>query len=108
MWRRKGRIAEVLNTLKARKLKSLEISSSCERSRGAMSIHLAIMKLHMIEPDIGKGTQATIVKQLAFFKKTGSCPNGRSHRTNLLGFKVHLLLTGKNWVQEKVENVSSF
>uniref|UniRef100_A0A1B0BP49 Uncharacterized protein n=1 Tax=Glossina palpalis gambiensis TaxID=67801 RepID=A0A1B0BP49_9MUSC len=74
----------------------------------AMSMHLAIMKFHMVEPNISKRTQATIVKQLAFFKKTGSCPNGRSHRTNLLGFMIHLLLTDKNWVQETVTNLSSF
>uniref|UniRef100_A0A1B0BVX1 Uncharacterized protein n=1 Tax=Glossina palpalis gambiensis TaxID=67801 RepID=A0A1B0BVX1_9MUSC len=72
-----------------------------------MSMHLAIMNFHMVEPNIGKRTQATILKQLAFFKKTGSCPNGRSHLTNLLGFMIHLVLTGKNWVQETVTNEKS-
>ncbi|KAL9890097.1 uncharacterized protein ACN427_009184 [Glossina fuscipes fuscipes] len=72
----------------------------------ATSIYLAIMKSHMVERNIGRRTQATIVKQLDFFKQTGSCPNGRSHRTDLLGFIIHLLLTGKNWVQQRVKNVS--
>ncbi|KAL9921442.1 uncharacterized protein ACN427_002478 isoform 1-T2 [Glossina fuscipes fuscipes] len=80
----------------------------CEVFLEAMSIHLVIMKFHMVDPIIGKSIQATVVKQPAFFKKTGSCPNGRSHRTNLLGFMIHLLLSGENWVQETVTNVPSF
>uniref|UniRef100_A0A1B0B0U9 Uncharacterized protein n=1 Tax=Glossina palpalis gambiensis TaxID=67801 RepID=A0A1B0B0U9_9MUSC len=74
----------------------------------ATSIYLTIMKFHMVERNIDKRTQATIVKQLAFFKKRNSYSNGRYHRTNLLGFIIHLLLTGKNWAQETVENASSF
>ncbi|KAL9930445.1 uncharacterized protein ACN427_014906 isoform 1-T2 [Glossina fuscipes fuscipes] len=74
----------------------------------ALGIYLGIMKFHMVERNIGKRTQATILKQLDFFKKKGSCPNGRSHRTNLLGFIIHLLLIDKNWIQEPVANVSSF
>ncbi|KAL9889040.1 uncharacterized protein ACN427_008463 [Glossina fuscipes fuscipes] len=74
----------------------------------ALGIYLGIMKFHMVERNIGKRTQATILKQLDFFKKKGSCPNGRNHRTNLLGFIIHLLLIDKNWIQEPVANVSSF
>uniref|UniRef100_A0A1B0AUN9 Transposable element P transposase-like RNase H domain-containing protein n=1 Tax=Glossina palpalis gambiensis TaxID=67801 RepID=A0A1B0AUN9_9MUSC len=71
----------------------------------ALGIYLGIMKFHMVERNIGKRTQATILKQLDFFKKKGSCPNGRSHRTNLLGFIIHLLLIDKNWIQEPVANI---
>ncbi|KAL9914435.1 uncharacterized protein ACN2A1_001513 [Glossina fuscipes fuscipes] len=39
----------------------------------ALRIYLAIMKFHMVDPNIDKRTQETIMKQLAFFKKTGSC-----------------------------------
>ncbi|KAL9921791.1 uncharacterized protein ACN427_002659 isoform 1-T4 [Glossina fuscipes fuscipes] len=74
----------------------------------ALGIYLGIMKFHMVERNTVKRTQATIVKQLDFFKKKGSCPNGRSRRTNLLGFIIHLLLTGKNWIQKTVKNVSAF
>ncbi|KAL9893288.1 uncharacterized protein ACN2A1_008484 isoform 1-T1 [Glossina fuscipes fuscipes] len=74
----------------------------------ALGIYLEIMKFHMVERNIGKRTQATILKQLDFFKKRGSCPNGRSHRTNLLGFIIHLLLIDKNWIQERVKNLSEF
>ncbi|XP_037896174.1 uncharacterized protein LOC119641517 isoform X2 [Glossina fuscipes] len=74
----------------------------------ALGIYLEIIKFHMVERNIGKRTQATILKQLDFFKEKGSCRNGRSHRTNLLGSIIHLLLIEKNWIQKRVKNVSTF
>ncbi|KAL9915171.1 uncharacterized protein ACN2A1_001920 isoform 1-T2 [Glossina fuscipes fuscipes] len=74
----------------------------------ACDIYKSIMQKHMVEANIGKRVQATIVARLAFFREAGSCTNGRSHRTNLLGFIINLLLIGKNWVQPTVTNVSSF
>ncbi|XP_037899387.1 uncharacterized protein LOC119643950 [Glossina fuscipes] len=74
----------------------------------ACDIYKSIMQKHMVEANIGKRVQATIVARLAFFREAGSCTNGRNHRTNLLGFIINLLLIGKNWVQPTVTNVSSF
>uniref|UniRef100_A0A1B0BL65 Transposable element P transposase-like RNase H domain-containing protein n=1 Tax=Glossina palpalis gambiensis TaxID=67801 RepID=A0A1B0BL65_9MUSC len=74
----------------------------------ALGIYLEIMKFHMVERNIGKRTQATILKQLDFFKEKGSCPNGRSHRTNLLGSTIHLLLIEKNWIQKRIKEHASF
>ncbi|KAL9895755.1 uncharacterized protein ACN2A1_006398 isoform 1-T3 [Glossina fuscipes fuscipes] len=74
----------------------------------ACDIYKFVILNHMVEANIGKRLQATIVARLAFFREASSCPDGRNHRTNLLGFIINLLLIGDNWVQETVTNVSSF
>uniref|UniRef100_A0A1B0BNL4 Transposable element P transposase-like RNase H domain-containing protein n=1 Tax=Glossina palpalis gambiensis TaxID=67801 RepID=A0A1B0BNL4_9MUSC len=63
----------------------------------ACDIYKFVILNHMVEANIGKRLQATIVARLAFFREASSCPDGRSHRTNLLGFIINLLLIGDNW-----------
>uniref|UniRef100_A0A1B0AKQ1 Uncharacterized protein n=1 Tax=Glossina palpalis gambiensis TaxID=67801 RepID=A0A1B0AKQ1_9MUSC len=76
----------------------------------ALSIYLAIMKFHMVDPNIDKRTQATIMKQLAFFKKTGSChhralgPPAKSSPTRC----VHRLISMRIRCMLKIKEHASF
>uniref|UniRef100_A0A1B0C022 Uncharacterized protein n=1 Tax=Glossina palpalis gambiensis TaxID=67801 RepID=A0A1B0C022_9MUSC len=79
----------------------------CDAFRNACDIYKFIMLNHMVEENIGKRLQAIILARVAFFREAGSCPNGSSHRRNLLGFMTNLQLTGENWVQATIKNVSS-
>ncbi|KAL9912497.1 uncharacterized protein LOC119639848 [Glossina fuscipes] len=48
--------------------------------RTACIIYKSVRLKHKVERDIGKRLQARV----AFFREAGSCPDGRSHRRNLL------------------------
>uniref|UniRef100_A0A1B0FDG4 eRF1 domain-containing protein n=1 Tax=Glossina morsitans morsitans TaxID=37546 RepID=A0A1B0FDG4_GLOMM len=74
----------------------------------ACDTYKAVLMDRMTTKQIGERLQATMLKRVAFFSEAGSCKNGRSHRTNLLGFTIHLMLFGRNWVQEPVANVAAF
>uniref|UniRef100_A0A1B0BST9 Transposable element P transposase-like RNase H domain-containing protein n=1 Tax=Glossina palpalis gambiensis TaxID=67801 RepID=A0A1B0BST9_9MUSC len=59
----------------------------------------------MVEQNIGKRIQATVVSRLDFFRAAGSCNNGSSHRINLFGYILFMLLTGKNFTDPRGPNI---
>ncbi|KAI9576008.1 hypothetical protein GQX74_000370 [Glossina fuscipes] len=73
----------------------------------AYEIFYAVMCKYMVEADVGKRIQATLVANIDFFKSDGSCVSGRMHRQNLLGFILTMLLKTKNWRESIDKNVSA-
>uniref|UniRef100_A0A1B0C334 Uncharacterized protein n=1 Tax=Glossina palpalis gambiensis TaxID=67801 RepID=A0A1B0C334_9MUSC len=62
----------------------------------AHEVFYSALDQKMIEKNIGKRIQATVVAELVFFKTAGSCSRGMVHRRNLLGFMLFMLLRSKN------------
>ncbi|KAL9919083.1 uncharacterized protein ACN427_001398 [Glossina fuscipes fuscipes] len=71
----------------------------------AYTIYHSVMQERMVEQNIGKRIQATVVSRLDFFRAAGSCNNGSSHRINLLGYILFILLTGKNFTDPRGPNI---
>ncbi|XP_037883825.1 uncharacterized protein LOC119634002 [Glossina fuscipes] len=73
----------------------------------AFEIFYAVMRKYMLEAEIGKRIQASVVANIDFFKSDASCVTGRLHRRNLLGFILTMLLKTKNCRESIDKHVSS-
>uniref|UniRef100_A0A1B0C6U8 Uncharacterized protein n=1 Tax=Glossina palpalis gambiensis TaxID=67801 RepID=A0A1B0C6U8_9MUSC len=60
--------------------------------RRGYEIFYATMRQCMTAKNIGMRLQATIVRQIPFFRRPGLCSRSEAHRINLLGFVLIILL----------------
>uniref|UniRef100_A0A1B0C1V0 Uncharacterized protein n=1 Tax=Glossina palpalis gambiensis TaxID=67801 RepID=A0A1B0C1V0_9MUSC len=61
---------------------------------------------HMADSKIGKRIQSTVAAQVEFFSPGGSCGSVSTHRINLFGYALFMLLKGINWRETEDENIS--
>uniref|UniRef100_A0A1B0BWP4 Uncharacterized protein n=1 Tax=Glossina palpalis gambiensis TaxID=67801 RepID=A0A1B0BWP4_9MUSC len=69
-------------------------------------IFYATMRQHMLAKNIGMRLQATIVRRIPFFRRSGSCSRSELHRRNLLGFVLVILLSGINFREKMETNIT--
>uniref|UniRef100_A0A1B0C534 Uncharacterized protein n=1 Tax=Glossina palpalis gambiensis TaxID=67801 RepID=A0A1B0C534_9MUSC len=60
------------------------------------------MRQYMTAKNTGIRLQATIVRQIPFFRRPGLCSRSEVHRRNLLGF----VLTGTNFREKMDTNIT--
>uniref|UniRef100_A0A1B0BLL2 Uncharacterized protein n=1 Tax=Glossina palpalis gambiensis TaxID=67801 RepID=A0A1B0BLL2_9MUSC len=59
---------------------------------------------HMVDSDIVRRIQFTVVARVKVFKQRGSCRSGSTQRGSLFGYALFLLLIGINWNEEESED----
>uniref|UniRef100_A0A1B0AZR9 Uncharacterized protein n=1 Tax=Glossina palpalis gambiensis TaxID=67801 RepID=A0A1B0AZR9_9MUSC len=64
-------------------------------------IFYATMRQHVLAKNIGTRIQATILRRITFFRRSGSCSRSELHRRNLLGFVLVTLLSQINFKERK-------